>query len=329
MNLIDTKLNRLYLFISLFLTVPGTFFWYSLDDYSSPINAFNLITSSTGLSWLIICYLTLFFACFTRNLELRLFLTVFSIVSHLYFLVWITDIWRANQVPFLTLLMNVFVKSNSTPFVELLGLISLIFLFLSIFIQKTRFINFLNALLNYLKTVDNKFVKLFFYIFSASILLISTWVLCNDLVNTFNAAKVETGSGLKSALIWLLVLGVFSIALQLLITCLILIALLWAWVSWQEDIRTILAHIRDFKLNEYLTRRVTGYLYSLYFVLIVGVLAVAVPIWSTTDYGMNGQIIIFPVALLFGVAIGFILLVTLRLIAEISVAVIHIAENTK
>ena len=136
-------------------------------------------------------------------------------------------------------------------------------------------------------------------------------------------------SGLKSNLIWLLVLGVFSIALQLLITCLILIALLWAWVSWQVDIRTILSHIRDFKLNEYLTRKVAGYLYTLYFVVIVGVLAVAVPIWSTTDYGMNGQIIIFPIALLVGVAVGFILLVTLRLIAEISVGVIHIAENTK
>ena len=230
MKLMDTKLNRLYLFISLFLTVPGTFFWYSLDDYSSPINAFNLITSSTGLSWLIICYLTLFFACFTRNLELRSFLTVFSFVSHLYFLVWITDIWRANQVPFFTVLKNVFVKSNSTPFVELLGLISLIFLFLAIFIQKTRITNFLTALLNYLKLAENKFVRLFFYVFSAAILLISTWVLCNDLINTFNAAKVETGSGLKSTLIWLLVLGVFSIALQLLITCLVLIAFL-SWLA--------------------------------------------------------------------------------------------------
>jgi hypothetical protein len=223
----------------------------------------------------------------------------------------------------------VFVKSNSTPFVELLGLISLIFLLLAIFIQKTRIANFLTALLNYLKLEENKFVRLFFYVFSAAIILISTWVLCNDLVNTFNAAKVETGSGLKSTLIWLLVFGVLSIALQLLITYLILIALLWAWVSWQEDIKAILSQIRDFKLNEYLTRKVAGYLYALYFVVIVGVLAVAVPIWSTTDYGMNGQIIIFPIALLVGVAVGFILLVTLRLIAEISVAVIHIAENLK
>jgi hypothetical protein len=181
----------------------------------------------------------------------------------------------------------VFVKSNSTPFVELLGLISLIFLFLAIFIQKTRIANFLTALLNYSKVAENKFVRLFFYVFSAAILLISTLVLCNDLINTFNAAKVETGSGLKSTLIWLLVLGVFSIALQLLITCLILITLLWAWVTWQEDFKTILSHIRDFKLNEYLTRKVAGYLYTLYFVVIVGVLA------------------------------------------EISVAVIHIAENTK
>lgn len=329
MKLLSAQLNRTYLFVSLVLTIPGTFFWYSLDDYSSPLTTFDLITSSTGLSWLIISYLALFFACFTRNLELRSFLSVFSLISHLYFLVWITDIWRANEVSFFTLLKNVFVKSNSTPFVELLGFLSLILLFVSIYMQKSRIANFLTALLNYLKTTQNRISQLVFSIFSSLALIITTWVLINDLINTFNAAKVESGTGMKSTLVWLLVLGVFSIALRILIACLVLIALLWAWISWQEDIKIILSHVRDFKLNEYLTRKVAGYLYTLYFVIIVGLLAVAVPIWSASDYGMNGQIVIFPIAILVGFTLGFVLLITLRLIAEISVAVIHIAENTK
>ena len=329
MKLMSIQRNRTFLFLALVLTIPGTFFWYSLDDYSNPVNAFNLISSSTGLSWLIISYLALFFACFARNLELRSFLSVLSLISHMYFLVWITDIWRANEVSFVSLLKNVFIKSNSTPFVELLGLVSIIVLGFSIYLQKSRIANFLTALMNYLKSDQNKISQIIYSVFASITLLITTWVLVSDLINTLNAAKVESGTGLKWSLIWLLVLGVFSIALRLLIAVLVLIALLWAWISWQEDIRTILSHVRDFKLNEYLTRKVAGYLYTLYFVIIVGVLAIAVPIWSATDYGMNGQIIIFPIAILVGCALGFILLITLRLIAEISVAVIHIAENTR
>ena len=149
------------------------------------------------------------------------------------------------------------------------------------------------------------------------------------LIDYYNLSRGDMESGFKSTLVWLLALGVISIALKLLILTLGLIAVLWAWISWKQDIQLVLGHLKDFKLSEYLTRKVAGYLYTLYFVIIVGLLAVAVPIWSASDYGMNGQIVIFPIAILVGFTLGFVLLITLRLIAEISVAVIHIAENTK
>ena len=115
MKLIIEKLHRVYLAVALLLVIPDTFYWYSLNDYTSYKNAFNTITGSTGLTWLLVSYLALFFAIVAQKLEMRAFLTVVALVTRLYFLVWITDIWRSNQVSFPTLLKNVFIQTNSAP----------------------------------------------------------------------------------------------------------------------------------------------------------------------------------------------------------------------
>ena len=109
MNLISNKLHRLYLVITLLLVIPDTFYWYTLNDYSNYQDAFTAITSSTGLTWLIVSYLALFFAIFAQNLEMRSFLTVAAFVTRIFFLVWLTDIWRSNEVGFTQVLKNVFV----------------------------------------------------------------------------------------------------------------------------------------------------------------------------------------------------------------------------
>ena len=98
MNLITNKLHRIYLFAALLLVIPDTFYWYTLSDYTGLTSAFNAITASTGLTWLIVSYLALFFAIFAQNLEMRAFLTVTALVTRVFFLVWITDIWRSNDV---------------------------------------------------------------------------------------------------------------------------------------------------------------------------------------------------------------------------------------
>jgi hypothetical protein len=104
---------------------------------------------------------------------------------------------------------------------------------------------------------------------------------------------------------------------------------LWAWISWKADIQLVLGHLKDFKLNEYLTRKVASYLYTFYFVLIVGLVAVGVPIFAATTYGLNQDYAVYPMALVAGLLIGFLALLALRLIFELAVAIVHIAENTK
>jgi hypothetical protein len=260
---------------------------------------------------------------------MRAFLTVVAVVARVFFLVWITDIWRSNEVTFPTLLKNVFFQTNNAPYIELFALIAMVPLVLSLIIQKTRVANFLTALINFLRQPANKNHRIGFQVVSGVAYLASTYIMVTTLIDYYDVSRGETASGFNSSLIWLLVLGVISIALKLLILTLGLIAALWAWISWKADIQLVLGHLKDFKLNEYLTRKVASYLYTFYFVVIVGLVAVGVPIFAATTYGLNQDYAVYPMALVAGLLIGFLALLALRLIFELAVAIVHIAENTK
>jgi hypothetical protein len=196
-------------------------------------------------------------------------------------------------------------------------------------IQKTRVANFLTALINFLRQPANRNHRIGFQLIAGVAYLGSTYIMVRTLIDYYNVSRGELDSGFKSTLVWLLVLGVISIALKLLILTLGLIAGLWAWISWKQDIKLVLGHLKDFKLSEYLTRKVASYLYTFYFVLIVGLVAVGTPIYAATTYGINQDYSIFPMAAVAGLLIGFLALLALRLIFELAVAVVHIAENTK
>ena len=84
MNLITQRLHRIYLVVALLLVIPDTFNCYSLNVYSNIQTAFIAIPSSTVLTWLIVSYLALFFAIFTQNLEMRAFLTLTALVTHIF-----------------------------------------------------------------------------------------------------------------------------------------------------------------------------------------------------------------------------------------------------
>jgi hypothetical protein len=193
---------------------------------------------------------------------------------------------------------------------------------LSLIIQKTRVANFLTALINFLRQPENKNHRIGFQVVSGVAYVPSAYIMITTLVDYFDVSRGEIDSGLTSTLIWLLVLGVISIALKMLILTLGLIALLWAWISWKQDIRLVLGHLKDFKLNEYLTRKVAGYLYTFYFVVIVG-------IFAATTFGLNQDYSVYPMVAVAGLLIGFLALLALRLIFELAVAIVHIAENSK
>jgi len=329
MNLISNKLHRLYLVIALLLVIPDTFYWYTLSDYTNYQNTFTAITSSTGLTWLIVSYLALFFAIFAQNLEMRAFLTVFAFVTRIFFLVWLTDIWRVNEVAIATLLKNVFIKTGEAPYVEAFATVALIPLVLAIIVQKTRIANLLTGLLNFLKAPANKIHQVVFYSISAAAYLLSLIVMSSSLLYNYGLSSAELPGGFQQSLIWLIVLGVIQIALKLLILGLGLLASLWAWISWQADIKKVLGHMKDFKLSEYLTRKVASYLYTFYFVIIIGLAAIGIPIYASTTYGVNQDYAAFPMVALAGVIITFLVILAIRLVFELAVAVVHIAEKSR
>jgi hypothetical protein len=329
MNLISNKLHRLYLVIALILVIPDTFYWYTLNDYTNYQNTFTAVTSSTGLTWLIVSYLALFFAIFAQNLEMRAFLTVVAFISRIFFLVWLTDIWRANEVAVATLFKNVFIKTGEAPYVEAFATVALIPLVLSIIVQKTRIANLLTGLVNFLKAPANKLHQIVFYSISISAYLLSLIAMTRSLLDNYDLASAELPGGFQQSLIWLIVLGVIQIALKLLILGLGLLASLWAWITWRADIQTVLGQMKDFRLSEYLTRKVASYLYTFYFIFIIGLAAIGIPIYASTTYGINQDYAAFPMVALAGVLITFLVLLAIRLVFELAVAVIHIAENTK
>ena len=329
MNLITQKLHRIYLVAALLLVIPDTFYWYTLNDYSNIQVAFTAITTSTGLTWLIVSYLALFFAIFAQNLEMRAFLTLTALVTRIFFLVWITDIWRSNEVLFVTLLKNVFIKTNTAPFIEAFATIALIPLILSLIIQKSRVANLLTALVNFLKSPSNSTHKVVFYTISGVSYLATLFLAGRSLLDNFDLAQTGAGTSFKLTYLFLIVLGVIGIALKLLILGLALLAALWAWINWRADIYTVLGHMKDFKLTEYLTRKVASYLYTFYFISIVGLAAIGIPIYSSTTYGVNQDYAAFPTVAIAGVILTFLVLLAIRLVFELAVAVIHIAENTK
>ena len=329
MNLISNKLHRIYLVVALLLVIPDTFYWYTLSDYTNYQNTFTAVTSSTGLTWLIVSYLALFFTIFAQNLEMRAFLTVVAFVTRIFFLVWLTDIWRVNEVAIATLLKNVFIKTGEAPYVEAFATVALIPLVLAIIVQKTRIANLLTGLLNFLKAPANKIHQVVFYSISAVAYLVSLIVMARSLLDNYDLASADLPDGFQQSLIWLIVLGVIQIALKLLILGLGLLASLWAWITWRADIQAVLGHMKDFRLSEYLTRKVASYLYTFYFIFIIGLAAVGIPIYASTTYGINQDYAAFPMVALAGVIVTFLVILAIRLVFELAVAVVHIAENTK
>ena len=329
MNLTSIKLHRVYLLLTFLLILPDTFYWYTLNDYTNLPIAFNAITSSTGLTWLLVSYLALFFAIFAQNLELRAFLTVVALVSRIFFLVWITDIWRTNEVSLSTLLKNVFIKTGEAPYIEAFATVALIPLVLSLVIQKTRVANLLTGLVNFLKTPANKTHQIVFYTIFAASFIGATIAMIISLLDNYDLARSDLPSGFAATLVWLFILGVIQIALKLLILGLALIAALWAWITWKNDIKTVLGHMKDFKLSEYLTRKVASYLYTFYFVGIIGLAAVGIPVYASSTHGINQDYAAFPIVAFGGVVITFLVILVIRLVFELAVAIVHIAENTK
>jgi hypothetical protein len=232
-------------------------------------------------------------------------------------------------VAFVTLLKNVFVKTGEAPYIEAFATVALIPMVLSLVIQKRSVANLLTGLVDFLKAPANKTHMVVFYTIFAAGYIGATYTMIISLLDNYDLARSDQPAGFAATLVWLFILGIIQIALKLLILGLALLASLWAWITWQGDIKTVLGHMKDFKLGEYLTRKVASYLYTFYFAAIIGFAAIGIPIYASSTYGLNQDYAAFPMVAAGGVVITFLVILGIRLVFELAVAIIHIAENTK
>ena len=62
---------------------------------------------------------------------------------------------------------------------------------------------------------------------------------------------------------------------------------------------------------------------------IIGFAAIGIPIFASSTYGLNQDYAAFPMVAAGAMVITFLVILGIRLVFELAVAVIHIAENTK
>jgi hypothetical protein len=64
-------------------------------------------------------------------------------------------------------------------------------------------------------------------------------------------------------------------------------------------------------------------------VAIIGFAAIAIPIYASSTYGINQDYAAFPMVAVGGVVITFLVILGIRIVFELAVAIIHIAENSR
>jgi len=70
-------------------------------------------------------------------------------------------------------------------------------------------------------------------------------------------------------------------------------------------------------------------LYTFHFAFIIGLAEVGIPVFTSTTYGINQDHAAFPMVALAEVIFTFLVILVIRLVFELAVAVVHIAENSR
>jgi amino acid transporter len=96
--------------------------------------------------------------------------------------------------------------------------------------------------------------------------------------------------------------------------------------------------LRDFRLSTYVTRQISGFLYWLYYVVVVGVFALIAPFQTFIEFEQTRQgldsgfqpqlLLILAGGPLLTLVVGYFVILILRLVFELLIALVHIAQNT-
>ncbi len=332
--------NRQLASSALALLLLNAFYWFAQSGYGwSDINdTIAYSNSSEYIKLAIFGYLALFFVATVKGERYwKPFFVLFAIWSESARIIFALDQFRPERTA-AQLFKDVFIKFDGSWPVQLFATIGLIPLFFLI-------ARYLPLLISKLKDVKANYLsKSSGWVANAIavvVIIAGTAALYLQILDVKDTAEAR-GLNLPQTFQWSLAvtwnLGVIAALLNTAFFFAIAVMVLASREIWSKELVAIASALKDFRINQYITRLLTGYLYAVGYVVIVASLAVSVPMLAFAQFGLQRSELekgfhpelyaIFPAAVLMGFIVSFAMILVVRLVVEVSVAIVHIAQNT-
>ena len=328
--------KRTILGIALFCLAPYAFYVGRVSDWSTASTIITLFETYAFYWMPIATYLFLFFAFFVKRKSQwhHYFITtawLFLVGS----LVNLLNAWHLSSAKFPTILRNVFVQISGNWPVGVFMTISLVAVTLLGFHSASKVINdFLRIIAKFINHAKQPIVLLLGLLSAVATASVVYWQI-NQTQHLRNQVRNMGYKG-GSYTVW-----IYGVLLLVIYTALTLVGITFFFNTlsnwWGEFVRTG-RQLRDFRLQNYLYRTLAGYLYTVIYLASVAFAAVAVPLVTMFAFEISRANYSHGVHLLHwlwipgGIAVGAVatalVLVTLRLLFESAVALVHVAQNT-
>ena len=340
MNISFQVKNRQLLWAAFLLLIPDTFFWYSTlgSSWSDPSESFNFLSSDTYLAASAVVYLLLFFTLFVKGDRVwKPYFMVLATLMGIYRYISSADTWNKEGTAGKTILNNLFVKFDDQLPLQLLSTIAMVIVIALSFGEFKKVGSITKALWNRAFGTSNLSVKT---ILATVIYLVATLGMAiTDFITLKNDAAFRSQQYMEAGFQWTLafgwILGILIILLDVIVLTVLAVFFFTTVHIWWKELAQLWQALKDFRVNKYITRLITGYIYTYLFLFTVIIMALGTPIATFGLYGATYGNEIQPILAAFilaGVLIGTLvtiaILLVIRLLVEISVALIHIAQNT-
>jgi len=272
-----------------------------------------------------------------RNLLLRPYLIYIAALVAILHLVTSLNNWRTDR-SLGRLFQDVFINFDGTAPIQLFSTFALVPFAVLVMKEfgpiRMQLTGALNRIRIHLKSAGT----ILALVFASIVVLLICYIDFQSTKDAVSTQSINYDAGFQWTLFWYWPIGLIQALLQVAIFSLVFVLFYMTAPAWAKEISQLLGQLKDFRFNDYITRKIAGYIYGFYVVLAVGIFAVVVPMQTYTVYGyLKGGyegsfhpqfLAIFPAGFALGLIAGALFVLVLRLVMEISVALVHIAQNT-
>jgi hypothetical protein len=340
MNISFQVNNRQLLWAAFLLLIPDTFFWYATlgSSWSNPAESFSFLSSDTYLAASAVVYLLLFFTLFVKGDRVwKPYFMVLATFMGIYRYLSTADTWNKEGTAGKTILNNLFVKFDDQLPLQLLSTIAMIIIIGLSINEFKKVSSIAKSLWNRAFGTSNLSAKTILgtLIYLVAILSLAITEFLTLKSDAASRAQQYFDAGFQWTLAFGWIFGILIILLDVIVVTVLAIFFFTTVHIWWKELVQLWQALKDFRVNKYITRLITGYIYTYFFIGTVIIMALATPIATFGIYGATYGTEIKPilavfilVGMLVGIFVAMAILLAIRLLVEVSVALIHIAQNT-